>query len=165
MLRWDLGDGEDMTGSRRTRRSRSFDLGGQSSPAATRRRDWRSWGGRELRELDDGVDLLQLCRGKVVRERRLIKVKRIEERRETGAHQGWRISSEVLADAAEIGEQFEQLGGTILSRKGERRGRSAGAFIAFEGGAFNREITVSNHWRYRPERKEEGIAGGRRYLC
>jgi hypothetical protein len=86
MLRWVLGNGEDVTGSRRTRRSRSFDLGGQSSPAVTRRCDWRSWGGRELWELDDGVDLLQLSQGKGVRERRLIKVKRIEERRETGAH-------------------------------------------------------------------------------
>jgi hypothetical protein len=72
-------------------------------------------------------------------------VKRIEERRETGAHQGWRILPEVLADAVEIGEQFEQPGGTISSRKGERRGRSARAFIAFEGGAFNHEITASNH--------------------
>jgi hypothetical protein len=46
-------------------------------------------GGRELRELNDGIDLLQLSRGKGVREGRLIKVKRIEERRETGTHQRW----------------------------------------------------------------------------
>jgi hypothetical protein len=31
--------------------------------------------------------------------------------------------------------------------------------------AINREITASNHRRYRPERGEEGIAGGRRYRC
>jgi hypothetical protein len=60
MLWWDLDDGEDVMGSRRMRRSRSFDLRGQSSPAAMRRCDWRSLGGRELRELDDGIDLLQL---------------------------------------------------------------------------------------------------------
>jgi hypothetical protein len=52
-----------------------------------------------------------------------------------------------------------------LRRKREGRGRSARSFIAFEGGAFNREITVSNHRRYLPERKEEGIAGGRRCQC
>jgi hypothetical protein len=117
MLRWDLGDGEDVTGSRRMRGSRSFDLGGQSSPAATRRRDWRSWGGRELRELDDGVDLLQISQGKGVGERRLIKVKRIEGRRETGAHRRRQIWPGIPADAAEAGEQFEQPGGTISSGK------------------------------------------------
>jgi hypothetical protein len=117
MLRWDLDDGEDVTGSRRMRRSRSFDLGGQSSPAATRRHDWRSLGRRELRELDDGVDLLQLSRGKGVRERRLIKVKRIEERRETGAHQRWRISPKMLADAAETGDELHRLEGVFAREK------------------------------------------------
>jgi hypothetical protein len=121
MLRWDLGDGEDVTGSRRTRRSRSFDLVGQSSPAATRRRDWRSLGGRELRELDDGVDLLQLSRGKGVRGRRLIKVKRIEERRETGAHQGRRNWPETPADMRGYGEGFHRPRcGSSGEAKGER---------------------------------------------
>jgi hypothetical protein len=127
MLRLDLDDGEDVTGSRRTRRSRSFDLGGQSSPAATQRRDWRSLGGRELRELDDGIDLLQLSRGKGVRERRRIKVKRIEERRETGAHQRWRILPEMLADAAETGDELRRLKGVFTREKKRRRVRGSRA--------------------------------------
>jgi hypothetical protein len=122
MLRWDLGDGEDETGSRRTRRSRSFDLGGQSSPTVTRRRGWRSWGGRELRELDDGVDLLQPSQGKGVRERRLIKLKRIEERRETGAHQGWRISPGMLADVR-LSDEESLCGPSMNSRRSKGRWR------------------------------------------
>jgi hypothetical protein len=86
-------------------------------------------GGRELRELDDGVDLLQLSRGKGVREGRLIKVKRIEERRETGAHQRWRIFPEMLADAAETGEEFRWPGGTICrGRKGKMERREGATY-------------------------------------
>jgi hypothetical protein len=93
----------------------------------TGRRDWRSLGGRELRELDDGVDLLQLSRGKGVRERCLIKVKRIEERRETGTHQRWRILPEMLAVAAETGDELRRLEGGFCKR--EEKGMGEG----FEG--------------------------------
>jgi hypothetical protein len=88
----------------------------------------------ELRELDDGVDLLQISRGKGVRERRLIKVKRIEGRRETGDHRGWRIWPETPADTRSYGEQSGQPGGTVWrGRKGKRRG-GLGPFIGMGRG-------------------------------
>jgi hypothetical protein len=83
----------------------------------TWRHDWRSLGGCELRELDDGIDLLQLSRGKGVREGRLIKVKRIEERRETGTHQRWQISPEMLAVAMETDDELRQLKGGFRERE------------------------------------------------
>jgi hypothetical protein len=48
-------------------------------------------GGSVLRPLVECIDLLQLNQGEGVREGRLIKVKRAEERREMGAHRRWRI--------------------------------------------------------------------------
>jgi hypothetical protein len=74
------------------------------------------------------IDLLQLSRGKGVREGRLIKVKRVEERRETGAHRRWRISPGMLADLRRYDEEFPGFGGVSCRRTKGRWRRSVGAF-------------------------------------
>jgi hypothetical protein len=61
-------------------------------------------------------------------------LKRIEERRETGAHQRWRNLPEMLADAAGTGEEFWRPGGTICrGRKGEMERRCGATYRSGAG--------------------------------
>jgi hypothetical protein len=60
-------------------------------------------------------------------EGRLTKVKRIEERRETGAHQRWRISPKMLAVAAETDDKLRWLKGVFVREKKRSRGRGVQA--------------------------------------
>jgi hypothetical protein len=66
--------------------------------------------------------------GKRVREGCLIKVKRVEERRETGGHRRWQISPGMLADSRRSDEEFLSFGGISCRRMKGRWRRSVGAF-------------------------------------
>jgi hypothetical protein len=55
------------------------------------------------------------------------KVKKIEERREMGAHQRWRILPEMLAVAAETGDELRWLKGVFAREKKRRWGRGVRA--------------------------------------
>jgi hypothetical protein len=76
---------------------------------------------------------MQLSQGKGVREGRLIKVKRVEDRRETGAHRRWRISPGMLADSRRSDEEFLGLGGVSCRRTKGDGGGVLGHFIGAEG--------------------------------
>jgi hypothetical protein len=60
-------------------------------------------------------------------------VKRIEERRETGTHQRWRISPEMLAVAAETDDELRRLEGVFTREK--KRGRGRGSRAIYRRGA------------------------------
>jgi hypothetical protein len=89
---------------------------------------WRSLGGRELRELDDGVDLLQLNRGKGVREVRRDGGGRLGGKGEHGAHRRWRILPGMPAGTAESGDRFRRFGGALSRKEKGVRRRTSGGF-------------------------------------
>jgi hypothetical protein len=132
-FQWLLVIAEATTGCRFTRGTRWWRRRSRLRPGAWQRHDWRTSGGAELWDLDDGIDLLQLSWRKGVREGRLVEVKEIEERRRAGAHPRRRIWPGELAGGAESGEGFRRFQGELArGRKGCERWH-LGAFI----GGFN----------------------------